>query len=77
MGLSYLDSDQLLTLLRVSVFLMPVLFQDHAKSNHSVRRDLARKETGGAGKKDAGKTAKKTGMSFLGFLLFIVLISVI
>lgn len=34
--------------------------KDHAKSNHSVRRDLARKETGGAGKKDTGKTAKKT-----------------
>jgi len=55
-------SDQLLTFASFFCFLMPVLFQDHVKSNHSVRRDSTRKETGGAGRKDTGKTAKKTGM---------------
>ncbi|KAJ8432030.1 hypothetical protein Cgig2_026733 [Carnegiea gigantea] len=36
-----------------------ILFQDHAKSNHSVRRDLARKET------DKGKTAKEEARELL------------
>ncbi|KAJ4968726.1 hypothetical protein NE237_015427 [Protea cynaroides] len=33
---------------------------DHARSNHSVQREPARRETAGVGKKDVGKAAKKT-----------------
>ncbi|XP_042484650.1 protein ILITYHIA [Macadamia integrifolia] len=33
---------------------------DHGRSNHSVQREPAKKETAGVGKKDVGKAAKKT-----------------
>ncbi|KAL2345847.1 hypothetical protein Fmac_007132 [Flemingia macrophylla] len=34
---------------------------DHTRSNHSVKRDQPSREAAGAGKKDAGKAAKKSG----------------
>uniref|UniRef100_A0A803L554 TOG domain-containing protein n=1 Tax=Chenopodium quinoa TaxID=63459 RepID=A0A803L554_CHEQI len=33
--------------------------KEHVSSNHSVRKDLSRKDAAGPGKKDSGKTAKK------------------
>lgn len=34
--------------------------KEHVNSNHSARRDLSRREAAGSGKKDSGKTARKT-----------------
>jgi hypothetical protein len=35
--------------------------QDHAQSNHSMKRDQPSREAAGTGKKDTGKATKKAG----------------
>lgn len=39
-------------------------FQDHVTSNHTAKREPARRDVTVMGKKDGGKSTKKSGMLF-------------
>lgn len=52
-------------------------FQDQVNSNHSTKRESASREAAGVGKKDTGKSTKKTGVLLNPFSLYSLLSAVL
>lgn len=63
--------------LKVTVILCLSFCQKNSSSNNSIRREPASRDSSGLGKKDAGKFAKKPGMSLWFFVFAIYFVSIL